>query len=95
MTGFSLFALLLLVVVTAFALMNPVPVTVRFLAWQAQTTLALAVIGAAVFGGFLVLVSSVLGQRHLRARLREAQARARELEARLHELDGTRPERTP
>ncbi|OFX26946.1 MAG: hypothetical protein A2Z07_10205 [Armatimonadetes bacterium RBG_16_67_12] len=95
MSGFSLFALLLLAVVTAFALTNPAPVTVRFLAWQAQTTLALAVIGAAVVGGFLVLVSSVLGQQHLRARLREMQARVRELEARLHELDDTRPEHKP
>lgn len=95
MTGFSLFALLLLAVVTAFALTNPAPVTVRFLAWQADTTLALAVIGAAVIGGFLVLVSSMLGQRHLRVRLRETQARVRELEARLHELDGTRPEHNP
>ena len=95
MSGFSLFALLLLAVVTAFALTNPAPVTVRFLAWQAQTTLALAVIGAAAIGGFLVLVSSVLGQQHLRARLREMQARARELEARLHELDDTRPEHKP
>lgn len=95
MTGFSLFALLLLAVVTAFALTNPGPVTVRFLVWQADTSLALAVIGAAVIGGFLVLVSNVLGQRQLRARLREAQARVRELEDRLHKLDGTRPEQHP
>jgi uncharacterized integral membrane protein len=86
-TGFGLFALVLLVAVTAFALTNPTPVTVRFLVWQAETTLALAVIGAAVAGGLLVLMSSMLGQRQLRARLRETQARVRDLEARLHDRD--------
>jgi uncharacterized integral membrane protein len=95
MSGFTLVALVLFAVVTAFALANPAPVMVRFLAWQAETTLALAVIGAAVLGGFLVFVSSILGQQNLRARLREMQARARELEARLQELGGTRPEQKP
>lgn len=82
---FTLFALLLLVAVTLFALANPQPVTLRFLLWQVETTLALATIGAAVLGGLLVFLSSVLGQRHLRARLREVQARVRDLEARTPE----------
>ncbi len=83
MSGFTVFALILFAAVTAFALANPMPVTVRFLMWTAEMSLALAVIGAAVVGGILVFVSSVVGQQHLRARIREVQARVRELEARL------------
>lgn len=95
MSGFTLFALLLLVVVTVFALANPAPIVLRFLMWQAETTLAIAIIGAAVIGGFLVFVSSVFGQQHLRARLRDAQTRLRELEARLHESTASKPEQKP
>ena len=83
MSGFTVFALILFAAVTAFALTNPMSVTVRFLMWNAEMSLALAVIGAAVVGGLLVFVSSVVGQQHLRARIREVQARVRELEARL------------
>jgi uncharacterized integral membrane protein len=86
---FTIFALLLLVVVTLFALGNPQTVTLRFLVWQVETTLALATISGAVLGGLLVFVSSLLGQRHLRAMLREAQGRVRDLEARIPE-PGTR-----
>lgn len=82
---FTIVALLLLVVVTLFALGNPQLVTLRFLVWQVETTLALATISAAVLGGLLVFVSSALGQRHLRAMLRETQGRVRDLEARTPE----------
>ncbi|MBI3998059.1 MAG: LapA family protein [Armatimonadetes bacterium] len=91
MSAFGVFALALLVLATAFALYNPAEVTVRFLVWELKTTLALAVIGGAVVGGFLVLASSVIGQQHLRARLRDLQARVRDLEARLAQT-GERPE---
>jgi uncharacterized integral membrane protein len=94
MSGFTVFALLLLVAVTLFALANPMSVPLRFLMWQAQTTLALALIGAAVVGGLLVFVSSVVGQQHLRVRLREVQARVRELEARL-QGSGSHPDDKP
>jgi uncharacterized integral membrane protein len=95
MSIFTLFALILLAVVTLFALANPTDVTVRFLAWQLNTTLALAVIGAAIVGGFLVFVSNVLGQQHLRARIRELQTRVRELEARQPASAGTDPDQKP
>ncbi|MDR7487045.1 MAG: lipopolysaccharide assembly protein LapA domain-containing protein [Armatimonadota bacterium] len=81
MSAFTLFALILLVGVTVFALYNPEPVVLRFLVWRAQTTVALAVVGGAVVGGVLVFISSLLGQQHLRARVRDLQARVRELEA--------------
>ncbi len=83
MSGFEIFALLLLLATTVFALYNPTPVAVRFLAWEVRTSLALAVIGGVVLGGFLVFASSLAGQRHLRARLRDVQARLRDVESRL------------
>jgi uncharacterized integral membrane protein len=92
MSAFTLLALVLLVVVTLFALGNPHQVSVRFLAWSMETTVALAVIAAAVVGGFLVLLGNVAGQQQLRARLREAQTRVRDLEARLHEAEGPKPD---
>jgi uncharacterized integral membrane protein len=92
MSAFTLFGLVLLVLVMLFALANPGTVLVRFLVWQYQTTVALAVIGAAVLGGLLVFVSNALGQRGQRARLRQLQARVRELEARVQELSAARPD---
>ncbi len=94
MSGFTVFALILFAAVTLFALANPVPVTVRFLIWTVEMSLALAVIGAAVVGGLLVFISSVVGQQHLRARIRGVQARVRELEARL-QGSGSHPEDKP
>ncbi len=94
MSGFSVFALLLLVATTVFALYNSTPVPVRFLMWEVQTSLALAVIGGVVLGGFLVFVSSVMGQQHLRARLRDLQARLRDAEAKLPS-SAERPENRP
>lgn len=91
MSPFTLFALVLLLAVTVFALSNPVVVPLRFLTWQTDVTLAVALIGAAVVGGALVFVSSVFGQQHLRARIRDLQARVRDLEARLRETDAPRP----
>jgi uncharacterized integral membrane protein len=95
MTGFTLFALLLLAVVTLFALSNPGTIVLRMLAWQVETTLAIAVVGAAIAGGFLVFVSNVVGQQHLRRRVRDLQARVRELEARLPEPTASKPDQTP
>jgi uncharacterized integral membrane protein len=82
MSAFSLFALVLLAAVTLFALGNPTVVTLRFLLWQTDASVAVAVIGGAVFGGLLVFISSLIGQQQLRTRLRDLQARVREMEAR-------------
>ncbi len=82
MSAFNLFVLVLLAAVTVFALANPSPITIRFLAWEAQTTVAAAVMGAAIAGGLLVLVSCFAGQMRSRARIRELQAMVHALEAR-------------
>ncbi|MBM3470682.1 MAG: LapA family protein [Armatimonadetes bacterium] len=81
MSVFTVFALLLFAAVTVFALANPSAVVLRLAVWEVRTTLALATIGAAVLGGFLVFVSGFIGQQRLRSRLREMQARLRELES--------------
>lgn len=73
-------AVLLLVAATIFALQNPVPVALKFVAWSFGTTLALAIIGAAVAGGLVVYIASLFSQGELRARLRAAEVRLREWE---------------
>ncbi len=78
---FRIFALLVLVVATAFSLNNPDLVMVRFLAWRFETTLALAVLGGAVLGGFMIFASGMAAQRRLRAQVRELQVRVRTLES--------------
>jgi len=82
MSVFSVFALVLLVGVTIFALSNPTIVALRFLTWQTQVSLSLAVMGGAVLGGLLVFASGLIGQQRLRARVRDLQTRLREAEAR-------------
>jgi len=89
MSAFSVFALVLLVGVTIFALSNPTIVPLRFVMWQTQVPLSLAVMGGAVLGGLLVFVSGLIGQQRLRARVRDLQARLREAEARTTESGGS------
>jgi len=91
--GLLIVALLLMVAVTVFAVQNPQPVVLTFLFWSAGTSLALATIVAAVVGGLLVYVVSLLAQRDLRRRLRAAEARLRELERR--EVERERPAASP
>ncbi len=73
-------ALVLLAAVTIFALNNPGEVTVKFLYWQRSTSLALAMIAAAVAGALVVYVASLAAQRGLKARLRGTESRLAELE---------------
>jgi uncharacterized integral membrane protein len=75
MSAFTLFALLLLAVATMFALANPDRVMVRFLMWHLETTVALAVVGGSVLGGFLVFISQALAHRRMRAQIRDLQMR--------------------
>jgi uncharacterized integral membrane protein len=87
--GLLIVALLLMVAVTVFAVQNPQPVVLTFLFWSRGTSLALATIVAAVVGGLVVYVVSLLAQRDVRRRLRAAEARLRELER--HEVERERP----
>jgi len=63
---FILFALLVLAV-AVFALQNPDPVTLRFLAWQIQSSVAILTLGATAAGA---LIAGLLG---LASRLRRWQ----------------------
>ncbi len=80
MRGLISLGVLLLAAATIFALQNPSPVVLRFVAWSLSTTLAVAVIGAAVLGGLIVYVASLFSHGTMRARLRAAEARLREWE---------------
>ena len=73
-------ALVLLAVVTIFAVNNPAAVTVRFLFWTYGTTLALAMIAAAAAGALIVYIASLVAQQGLKARLRAAESRLAEME---------------
>lgn len=73
-------ALVLLAVVTVFALNNPMAVPVRFLAWTYNTTLALAMIAAAAGGALVVYIASLGAQQGLKTRLKAAESRLAELE---------------
>lgn len=73
-------ALVLLVVVTIFALNNPTAVTVRFLAWTYGTSLALAMIASVAVGALVVYIASLGAQQGLKARLRATETRLAELE---------------
>ena len=80
MRGVLLTALVLLLLVAAFASQNRQDVSVTLLFWTRSTTLALAMIASAILGGMLVYIASLLSHRGLRARLHAAERRLAEWE---------------
>lgn len=83
MGGALLKGLVLLVVVTAFALSNRMPVTVSFWQWPIYTgPLAIVIVGAAVIGALLTYVSSVTHHLRQTQRIRSLQESVRAYEAR-------------
>lgn len=78
MQGVLLAALVLLLLVAAFASQNRQDVAVTFLFWTRSTTVALAMIASAVLGALLVYIASLLSHRGLRARLHAAERRLAE-----------------
>lgn len=72
--------LVLLLVATIFALQNPSPVTLSFVVWKFNTTLALAIIGAAIAGAVVVYAASLFSLSQLRGRVRAAETRLRQWE---------------
>ncbi|HSE60607.1 MAG TPA: LapA family protein [Nitrospiraceae bacterium] len=90
--GLLLVGLLLVICTALFAVQNHEPVTVRWLVWEQDLSLALVILGATVLGAVLYLVASLGGlwrqTREARqlAKLVESQgARIRELESQSHE----------
>lgn len=80
MRGVGLTALVLLLLVAAFAYQNRQDVSVTLLFWTRSTTLALAMIASAILGAMLVYIASLLSHRGLRARLHAAERRLAEWE---------------
>lgn len=80
MRGVLLTALVLLLLVAAFASQNRQDVSVTLLFWTRSTTLALAMIVSAILGAMLVYIASLLSHRGLRARLHAAERRLAEWE---------------
>lgn len=80
MQGLGLTALVLLLLVAAFASQNRQDVSVTLLFWTRSTTLALAMIASAILGAMLVYIASLLSHRGLRARLHAAERRLAEWE---------------
>ncbi len=80
MRGVLLTALVLLLLVAAFASQNRQDVSVTLLFWTRSTTLALAMIASAILAGMLVYIASLLSHRGLRARLHAAERRLAEAE---------------
>ena len=80
MRGVLLTALVLLLLVAAFASQNRQDVSVTLLFWTRSTTLALAMIASAILGAMLVYIASLLSHRGLRARLHAAERRLAEAE---------------
>ncbi|MBI4279601.1 MAG: LapA family protein [Armatimonadetes bacterium] len=78
-------ALVLLVLVTIFALNNPAEVQVRFLTWRYATSLAMALLTSVVVGALLVFISSLLYQRTLHQQIRTQEQQIRRYEALLRE----------
>lgn len=96
--GLLLLGLLVAIFTALFALQNNESVTVRFLVWELDLSLALLILGATVLGAMLYLVASLGGLwRHARearefAKLVESQgARIRELESQSHERHPSAP----
>jgi uncharacterized membrane protein YciS (DUF1049 family) len=56
------------------------PVTIRFLSWNGNTSFALVVLGSAGAGVLIALLSQAMVQLRLRLSLRQAEKRIHELE---------------
>lgn len=93
---FSMIVLIvLLALVAAFAVQNPGIITVRFMQWNADTSLLVVIVagfGAGVLGGFL---AGLPGSFRRRSEASAAAKRIRELEAAIADLKGKPAGPTP
>ncbi|NLY30441.1 MAG: DUF1049 domain-containing protein [Firmicutes bacterium] len=87
---YVILALVFAVFVALFAVQNATQITVTFLAWQWNTSVAVVILGAAAFGaafgGLLALVREI----QLKLKLRGAQGQVRRLETLLEEVEAAR-----
>jgi uncharacterized integral membrane protein len=84
---YLIFAAVLGIFISVFAIQNAAPVTVKFIFWQFESSLAVLVILAILAGMLLVFLLSLPGRLKRRKELYDKQKRIRELEERLKELE--------
>ncbi len=73
--------------ISVFAIQNAAPVTVKFIFWQFESSLAVLIILAILAGMILILLLSLPGRIKRRKELYDKQKKIRELEKRLKELE--------
>ena len=62
MQGFLVLILIFAVLVAAFAIQNTMPVVVKFLFWEANTSLVLVILGAAAAGAVILFLINLVNQ---------------------------------
>lgn len=78
-------ALVFAVFVALFAVQNAGQITVNFLAWKWNTSVAVIILGAAAFGAIFGGLMAVIREIQLKLKLRGAEGRANRLETLLEE----------
>ena len=80
-------ALVFAVFVALFAVQNAGQITVNFLAWQWNTSVAVIILGAAAFGAIFGGLMAIIREIQLKLKLRGAEGRANRLETLLAETE--------
>ncbi len=83
---YLILAVVLGIFISVFAIQNAAPVTVKFIFWQFESSLAVLIILAILTGMLLVFLLSIPGRLKRRKELYDKQKKIRELETRLEEL---------
>ncbi len=91
---YLILAAVLGIFIAIFAIQNAVAVTVKFLLWEFQSSLAVLIIISMLAGMLLVFLLSIPGRLKRRKELYDKQKKIRELEKRLAEIEAqkTSPE---
>jgi len=80
---YLLFAVVFSAIIAIFAVQNAVVVTISFLTWRMESSLAVIVVVAAGIGILIALSIEMMIQVRLRFRLRQSNNKIKELEAQL------------
>lgn len=92
MEFYLILAAILGIFVAVFAIQNAAAVTVKFLLWEFQSSLAVLIIISMLAGMLLVFLLSLPGRLKRRKELYDKQKRIKELEKRLAELEAAKKE---
>lgn len=89
---YLILAAILGIFVAVFAIQNAAAVTVKFLLWEFQSSLAVLIIISMLAGMLLVFLLSLPGRLKRRKELYDKQKKIKELERRLAELEAAKKE---